>query len=117
MGTTVHARDFIFAHYIKQAITSFDSRLFRFLFRRKLFSKSWDQIALETLDFVIQNGGVWHLWGHSWEIEEHNGWEKLTNVLRGINSLDDDVIKINNSWLIQVLRDQPVIQSSETTEG
>jgi hypothetical protein len=107
----------MFAHYMKHSITSFDSGLFLFLVRRNLFSKSWDRIALETLDFVIQNGGLWHLWGHSWEIEEHSGWKKLTNVLRGINSLADDALKISNSQLIEILRNQPVSRLSEITEG
>jgi len=106
VGTTVHARDFVFAHYVKQAITSFDSGLFSFLLRKNLFFESWDRIALETLDFVIQNGGVWHLWGHSWEIEDHEQWEKLTNVLRGINSLPDNILKVNNSRLIEIFRDK-----------
>ena len=28
-----------------------------------------------------QNGGVWHLWGHSWEIEKFNLWAELEQVL------------------------------------
>ena len=31
--------------------------------------------------FVLTNGGIWHLWGHSWEIDENNDWELLDDVL------------------------------------
>lgn len=118
IGTTVHARDFIFTHYIKQAIMSFDSGMFLSLLRKNLFFESWDRIALETLDFVIQKGGIWHLWGHSWEIEDHEQWGKLTNVLRGINSLPDDILKVNNSQLIEIFRDKvPISRLPETAEG
>lgn len=34
-----------------------------------------------TLDHVCDFGGVFHLWGHSWELEQFNGWELLESFL------------------------------------
>jgi peptidoglycan-N-acetylglucosamine deacetylase len=37
--------------------------------------------AVSLLDYAVRNGGVFHLWGHSWEIEETDQWGNLEQVL------------------------------------
>jgi len=51
------------------------------LLKGKIF-KTWDKIANESLMYVLKNGGIWHLWGHSWEIEQDKNWEILEDVLK-----------------------------------
>jgi len=34
------------------------------------------------LDYVCLHGGVFHLWGHSWELEAFDGWRQMDNFLR-----------------------------------
>ncbi len=102
MGTTINATDWWFAPYIKHALESLDVRLFMFLLRNNLFFESWDVIAIKTLDFVVDNGGVWHLWGHSWEIDNHDDWGRLEGVLRRISALPERVTRVNNSQLIRM---------------
>ena len=34
------------------------------------------------LNYVCENGGVFHIWGHSWELDGFDGWVKLDNFLR-----------------------------------
>jgi peptidoglycan/xylan/chitin deacetylase (PgdA/CDA1 family) len=34
------------------------------------------------LDYVCIRGGVFHLWGHSWELDRFDGWRQLDNFLR-----------------------------------
>ena len=41
----------------------------------------WVDLARLLFDTVLENGGVWHLYGHSWEIHELNLWEELRIVL------------------------------------
>jgi len=36
-------------------------------------------------DKVMEDGGIFHLWGHSWEVDGHGDWEKLEDVLRYIS--------------------------------
>lgn len=43
--------------------------------------KTWVELATRTFDRVIQRGGIWHLYGHSWLIEQHNLWNELGSVL------------------------------------
>jgi len=42
---------------------------------------NWEQAADRLLSHTLARGGVFHLWGHSWEIEEANLWEPLDRVL------------------------------------
>lgn len=47
--------------------------------------KSWDQVACGFFEVVLRQGGIWHLWGHSWEIEEHDLWDELRGVLETVS--------------------------------
>jgi hypothetical protein len=49
---------------------------------------------------VLRNGGVWHLWGHSWEIEEYGLWDDLREVLEMVGR-HPNVQYLANSELIQ----------------
>ena len=42
---------------------------------------NWESQACALFDEVLEKGGVYHLWGHSWEIDAHRHWEKLEKVL------------------------------------
>jgi peptidoglycan-N-acetylglucosamine deacetylase len=46
----------------------------------------WEALAKAMFDQVIKEGGIYHIWGHSWEIDEHNDWECLENVFRYISA-------------------------------
>lgn len=102
MGTTATARDLWPTAYVKHSAVSLDPGLFLFMLKNNLFTKSWDRIATETLNFVLNNGGVWHLWGHSWEIDDNNDWGKLEEVLHQIKALPKEALKVNNSQLIRM---------------
>jgi len=61
----------------------------------------WSVNAKLLFDYVMENGGIWHLWGHSWEIEENGDWEKLEKVLeyvsnkKNVNYLENrEIIKL-----------------------
>lgn len=42
----------------------------------------WTRVALATLERATDTGGVWHLWGHSWEIEQYSLWHSLEECLK-----------------------------------
>ena len=46
----------------------------------------WDALARAMFDQVVKEGGVYHIWGHSWEIDDHNDWERLGNVFSYISA-------------------------------
>jgi hypothetical protein len=42
---------------------------------------SWLELGKTLFDFVLRDGGIWHLYGHSWEIEELDLWAELQEML------------------------------------
>jgi len=42
---------------------------------------SWLDLGKRLFDDVLENGGIWHLYGHSWEIEGLNLWDELCEIL------------------------------------
>jgi len=104
MGTTAYAASWHFglAPYFRHSMTSHDFGLFRFMLRNNLLINSWDKVAIKTLDFVVDDGGVWHLWGHSWSIEDNNNWAKLERLLREVSVLSGKALKVSNSQLLKM---------------
>lgn len=54
--------------------------------RRSLLSRDWAALAKELFLLSMQRGGVFHLWGHSWEIEEQAQWKNLELFLEILSS-------------------------------
>ena len=44
-------------------------------------SRSWVELGKRLFDSVRKHGGVWHLYGHSWEVEKFGLWEGLRELL------------------------------------
>src|SRR3989344_987213 len=49
----------------------------------------WEAIAKEILLSVNRKNGVFHLQGHSWEIEKDNKWEALTELFEYASKLEN----------------------------
>jgi peptidoglycan-N-acetylglucosamine deacetylase len=78
---TVHALNKVLLAKGKHIVGANDHILAaKLLFSGNIF-KRWDIIAKKSLDHIMENGGIWHLWGHSWEIDQNNDWPLLQNVL------------------------------------
>jgi peptidoglycan-N-acetylglucosamine deacetylase len=43
--------------------------------------RDWAPLAIDLFDETLLRGGVFHLWGHSWEIDARSGWASLARVL------------------------------------
>ncbi|MBM3156311.1 MAG: hypothetical protein FJ004_03385 [Chloroflexi bacterium] len=109
MATMVNARNWWFTHYILHSLAERDLSLFLFVLSNNLSFQSWDRIALSTLDFVVNNGGVWHLWGHSWEIEENGDWDRLEAVLSAVSKLPKQVARMDNTQMLRILTNKGTI--------
>lgn len=46
----------------------------------------WRVNAKLLFDRVLERGGIWHLWGHSWEIEKNGDWSKLEEVFEYVSN-------------------------------
>ena len=45
-------------------------------------STDWTRLVRPLLSHALERGGVFHLWGHSWELEQTGQWQRLEEVLR-----------------------------------
>ncbi len=62
-------------------------RLWHYLSRFR-DAKNWVELGKELFDRVLEDGGVWHLYGHSWEIEELGLWTGLAELLDYVRGRD-----------------------------
>ena len=66
------------------------------------------KLRLESaLDYVCRKGGVFHLWGHSWEFERFGGWGALDEFLRFARERIPREDRVCNSALLDRLEAFP----------
>jgi len=61
---------------------------------------NWVTLGKKLFDSVLQNGGMWHLYGHSWEIEQMGIWEDLREMLNYVSNREG-VMYVTNCKLLQ----------------
>lgn len=69
------------------------------------FGTHSDLVALVNVMFqyILRQGGILHIWGHSWEIEQENLWDLLDEVLSAI-SHHPDVLYLTNAQTVGTIR-------------
>lgn len=53
------------------------------------------------LRLALERGGVFHLWGHSWELDEHGLWSELERFLRLANGLVAREARCTNGAVVE----------------
>lgn len=61
---------------------------------------NWEHLAKKMFDNVLDKGGVYHLWGHSWVIDNDKNWDKFERVLEYISNRRD-IQYISNYKLVE----------------
>jgi peptidoglycan-N-acetylglucosamine deacetylase len=82
-----------------------------------IHSKGWISLAEKMLNRAIDEAGVFHLWGHSWEIEEQGEWENLEALLKMMSACREHSKSVTNGELCgyppqMVSRDLPPPQAA-----
>jgi hypothetical protein len=68
--------------------------------RQIRYGKSvWVATAEATLEHVLKSGGVFHAWGHSWEIEEMGEWQNLERVFALLAQMRKHAVFTDNTSL------------------
>ena len=67
--------------------------------------RSWVELAKLMLTEVADRGGVWHLWGHSWECKALDLWDSLEEIFRFASELKT-VFPRTNGETVHFLHDQ-----------
>lgn len=67
---------------------------------------SWQLLSKNLFDYAYKTNGVYHLWGHSWEIEKYRLWDMLEEFLQYAASHTDIVFCTNTElWNFLVNND------------
>jgi len=78
LPTSIHTYDHWLDVWGVLKLARFRPLRFFYLYRH------WDRQAKALFDRVQREGGVFHLWGHSEEVERHGDWDRLKEVLQYI---------------------------------
>jgi len=70
--------------------------------------ESWIQLGKKLFDQVLRDGGVWHLYGHAWELERLNLWAQLEEMLDYVSGYEG-VAYLTNAELLQRVKSQDEI--------
>jgi hypothetical protein len=72
------------------------------LFKKGQLRKNWLGLSNFFLEQVLKEGGIFHLWGHSWEIDKYDNWDMLELLFKKINSIESkNLVKCTNSQLLK----------------
>jgi peptidoglycan/xylan/chitin deacetylase (PgdA/CDA1 family) len=108
--TTVQAVPHRTFSYVKNVARAQKMEGLQVFLARMTELNNWVELGKRLFDSVLQNGGIWHLWGHSWEIEKLGLWKDLEEMLDYVCKREG-VTYIPNWELIPVSCAQPAEQT------
>ena len=102
MPTTLQANPHAPTVYIRNILKRRGKNLWLYLTKGR--NPDWPTFAERLLKTAIARQGVFHLWGHSWEIEDAKQWKKLEDVLKMMSEVRTAAPCVTNSQVIASLR-------------
>ena len=100
MPTTIQAFSHSWMAYARNAVKRHSAASLPALvtaFRQR----NWTTIARSLFQRCLRQGGVFHLWGHSWEIEEQGAWGPLEELMAYLSEWRGRAIFLNNAEACQ----------------
>lgn len=86
--------------YLKNAAKVLNVEGLRTCFSQRAGLRDWIELGKRLFDSVVKNGGVWHMYGHSWEIDDLGLWKGLSELLDYV-SHHKNVTYVPNCGLVQ----------------
>ena len=100
MPTTLQAYPHGRASYLRNATKRAGWRnLLRYL--KYGLPVDWERLAELLAEDAVRSGGVFHLWGHSWEVEQTEQWSRLRRVLRRLGEILPSGIRMTNGQVCE----------------
>ncbi len=62
-------------------------------------STDWAHRARSLMGRALGRGGVFHLWGHSWELQQTGQWQRLEEVLRFLGQFTSQAAALTNGQI------------------
>jgi hypothetical protein len=105
MPTTVHVYPHSPSVYVRNAIRAADfAGAWKYLMRLR-HAGSWVELSKVLFDLTLRRGGIWHLYGHSWEVDELQLWDDLEEILDYVSGRAD-VLYLPNAAALDMLPSQ-----------
>jgi hypothetical protein len=100
MPTTLQAFPHCVTSFARNAIKrAAFGNLWRFVVYGR--STEWPTLAQSLLLHALERGGVFHLWGHSWELQETGQWQRLEEILRFMSWFTSQATPLTNGQICQ----------------
>jgi peptidoglycan-N-acetylglucosamine deacetylase len=100
MPTTLQAYPHTGFTYLKNTVKAGrPARLLNYTVGRS----GWVELGKRLFDRVRKDGGVWHLYGHSWELEDHSLWVGLAELMDYVSG-HDEVLYLTNGDALALLQ-------------
>jgi peptidoglycan/xylan/chitin deacetylase (PgdA/CDA1 family) len=64
--------------------------------------RNWEYLGRQLFEETCTTGGVFHLWGHSWEVDANDDWSRLRSILKEIS--EHGAVPVTNGELAAELR-------------
>ena len=100
MPTTLQAFPHPAANYLKNLIKRRAGANF-WLYARTGHTRNWPDLARRLLERTLRVGGVFHLWGHSWEVERAGQWARLEEVFALLGEAREQAPCLTNGQVCQ----------------
>jgi hypothetical protein len=101
MPTTVQISPHPAYSYIKNVARARKMEGLQACFTHRTRLGNWLELGKTLFDSVMENGGIWHLYGHSREIEELDMWKDLEDILEYVGQRKG-VMYVPNSEVIRL---------------
>jgi peptidoglycan/xylan/chitin deacetylase (PgdA/CDA1 family) len=85
--------------YLKNLGRRKDMQGIRRYFKDYLRCENWMELGKKLFLEVMEQGGIWHLYGHSWEIEKFDLWDQLNDLLAFVSGRSDVIYASNSAVL------------------
>jgi peptidoglycan/xylan/chitin deacetylase (PgdA/CDA1 family) len=111
MPTTLQVYPHSSSTYLRNAIRAANYRGLCTYVTRFRQLKSWVEVGKGLFDMVLKDGGIWHLFGHSWEIGRLELWRELEEILDYV-AKRQEIIYACNGDVTSLLREQNHVPKS-----
>jgi peptidoglycan/xylan/chitin deacetylase (PgdA/CDA1 family) len=102
MPTTLQAAPLKKADYCRNALRSASPGRVLTYFARVIRAPNWVELGKSLFDLALRDGGVWHLYGHSWQVEEMGLWDDLKEILDYVSGREG-VLYVTNAAVLNFL--------------
>jgi peptidoglycan-N-acetylglucosamine deacetylase len=73
---------------------------------------NWLQLGKKQFDRTLRDGGVWHIYGHPWEIEKLNLWPQVREMFAYVGNRSE-VRYVTNGQLVHLMKSEVKISDGD----